>query len=91
MMAIIFSSPKRECSVSYCDHSQSVGVCPSAYNFLVNTVASTNINQSSPSLIKMYITIRARMSSIMELIGPEPSELSALELENLPYLTMFTL
>ena len=26
------------------------------------------------------------MSSIMELIGPELSELSALELENLPYL-----
>ena len=31
------------------------------------------------------------MSSIMELIGPELSELSALELENLPYLTLFTL
>ena len=31
------------------------------------------------------------MSSIMELIGPELSELSALELENLPYLTSFTL
>ena len=29
------------------------------------------------------------MSSIMELIGPELSELSALELENLPYLTLF--
>ena len=39
----------------------------------------------------MYMTTRARMSSIMELIGPELSELSALELENLPYLTMFTL
>ena len=31
------------------------------------------------------------MSSIMELIGPELSELSALELENLPYLTVYTL
>ena len=31
------------------------------------------------------------MSSIMELIGPELSELSALEYENLPYLTLFTL
>ena len=31
------------------------------------------------------------MSSIMELIGLEVSELSALELENLPYLTMFIL
>ena len=33
------------------------------------------------------MTIRSRMSSIMEVIGPELSELSALELENLPYLT----
>ena len=39
----------------------------------------------------MYMTIRARMSSIMELIGPELSKLSALEYENLPYLTLFTL
>ena len=48
-------------------------------------------NQSSPNLIKMYMTTRSWMSYIMELIGPELSELSALELENLPYLTMFTL
>ena len=31
------------------------------------------------------------MSLIMNLIGPELSELSALEFENLPYLTLFTL
>ena len=31
------------------------------------------------------------MSCIMELIGPQLSELSALELENLPYLTLLTL
>ena len=31
------------------------------------------------------------MSSIMELNGRELSELSALELENLPYLTLLTL
>ena len=31
------------------------------------------------------------MSSIMDLIGLELSELSALELENLPYLTLLTL
>ena len=85
-----------ECSVSYCDHSPSVGVRPSdvhpsVHNLLVNTLACTNINQSSPNLVKMYVTTRARMSFIMELIGPELSELSALELENLPYLTMFTL
>ena len=31
------------------------------------------------------------MSSIMDLIGPELSELPALELENLPSLTLFIL
>ena len=37
------------------------------------------------------MTIKSLVSSIMELIGPELFELSALELENLPYLTLFTL
>ena len=59
-----------------------------AENDFVYTVSSTNINQSAPNLVKVYMTVRSRMSSIMELIGPE---LSALELENLPYLTLFTL
>ena len=53
----------------------------------VYTLASTNIDQSTTKFIKMYIIIRSRTSSIMDLIGPELSELSALELENLPYLT----
>ena len=44
----------------------------------VYTLASTNIDQSTPNLVRMYI-------------GPELYELSALELENLPYLTLFTL
>ena len=39
----------------------------------------------------MYVTIRSQMSSIMDLIGPELFELSALEFENLPYLTLLTL
>ena len=39
----------------------------------------------------MYVIIRSRMSLIMVLIGPELFELSTLELENLPYLTLFTL
>ena len=60
------------------------------YDFVYN-LASTNINQSAPNLVQTYTTIRARMSSIMELIGPELSKLSALEYENLPYLTLFTL
>ena len=42
----------------------------------VYTLASTNIDQSSPNLVKMYMTIRSRMSSIMDLIRPELSELS---------------
>ena len=57
----------------------------------VYTLTSTTIDQSTPNLVKMYVTIRSRMSLIMDLIGPELSELSALELENLPYLTLFTL
>ena len=57
----------------------------------VYTLASTNIHQSAPKLDKMCMTIRSRMSSIMDLIGPELSELSALEFENLPYLTLFTI
>ena len=80
-----------ECSVSYCDHSPSVSVRPSVHNFLVNTVAYTNINPSAPNLVKMYMTIRFGMSLIMELIVPELFELSALESENLLYLTLFTL
>ena len=57
------------------------------YDFVYN-LASTNINQSAPNLVQMCMTLRAR---IMELIGPELSKLSALEFENLPYLTLFTL
>ena len=57
----------------------------------VYTLASTNTDQSTPNLVKMYVTIRLRMSLIMDLIGPELFELSALEFENLPYLTLFTL
>ena len=60
------------------------------YGF-VYTLASTNINQSALNLVQMCMTIRAQMSLIMELIGPELSNLSALEYENLPHLTLFTL
>ena len=60
------------------------------YDF-VYTLSSTNIDQSAPNLVKMYVIIRSRMSVIMDLIEPELSELSALELENLPCLTLFTL
>ena len=60
------------------------------YDF-VYSLSSTNIDQSAPNLVKMYVIIRSRMSSFMDIKEPELSELSALELENLPYLTLFTL
>ena len=31
----------------------------------VYTLASTNIDQPAPNLVKMYVTIRSRMSSII--------------------------
>ena len=39
------------------------------YDF-VYTLSSTIINQSAPNLVKVYMTIRSRMSSIIYLIGP---------------------
>ena len=57
----------------------------------VYTLPSTNIDQSAPNLVKMYMTIRSRMSLFMDLIRPELSELSALQFDNLPYLSLFTL
>ena len=57
----------------------------------VYSLSSTDIDQLAPNLVKMYVIIRSRMSLIIDLIEPELSELSALELENLPYLTLFTL
>ena len=62
-----------------------------AENDFVYTLSSTSINQSAPNLVKMYVMIRSQMSVIMDLIGPELFQLSALELENLPYLTLLTL
>ena len=57
----------------------------------VYTPASTNIDQSAPNLDTMYMTIRSLMSLIMDVIRRELVELSTLELENFPYLTLFTL
>ena len=57
----------------------------------VYTPASTNTDQSAPKLVKIYVIIRLQMSLIMDQIGPELFELSALEFENFPYLTLFTL
>ena len=60
------------------------------YDF-VYMLSSTNIDQSAPNFFKICVTKRSWISLIMDLIRPELSELSALELENLPYLTLFTL
>ena len=56
----------------------------------VYTLASPNINQSAPNLVKMYVTIRSRMSSIMDLIGADLSYLP-LNLQKLLNLTVYTL
>ena len=53
---------------------------------LVYTLASTDINQSAPNLFKIYMTIRSRMSLILDLIGPERPEIFALELEKNCYI-----
>ena len=45
----------------------------------VYTLGSPNINQSAPNLVKMYVTIRFQMSSIMDLIRADLSELFALK------------
>ena len=42
------------------------------FDFL-HTLASTNINQPVPNLVKMNTTIRSQMSLIMDVIGPELS------------------
>ena len=39
----------------------------------VYTPASTNIDQSAPNFVKMYMTIRSRMSLMMDVIRPELS------------------
>ena len=42
------------------------------YDF-VHTLSSTNLDQSAPNLVKMYVIIRSQMSSIMDVIEPELS------------------
>ena len=92
---MLFSSPVPEVlfellwSLTVCVYPSDVR--PSVHIFLVYTLASTNINQSEPNLVRMYVTIWSRMSWIMDIIRPELYKLSAVELKNLTYLTFFTL
>ena len=46
----------------------------------VYTLSSANIDQSAPNLVKIFMSDRICMSSIMGPIGPEQLELFALEL-----------
>ena len=50
------------------------------YLTFVYTLASANINLSKPNLVTVCMTIRSRISSIMDIIGREHPELFALEL-----------
>ena len=79
----LFSSTEHEVlRVRHCDHSPSVGVCrlsvrcPFTFSFLHSSIYKY---QSAPNLVKIYMTIRSRMSSILGLTKPEPLELFALE------------
>ena len=51
-----------------------------AFDF-VYSLASTNISQSVPNLVTMYISIRFQMSLITGQFIPDQSVLSALEIE----------
>ena len=44
------------------------------YDF-VYSLSSTNIDQSAPNLVKIYVIIRSQLSLIMDLIGAELSYL----------------
>ena len=59
-----------------------------AFNF-VYFLASTNINQSTPNLVTMYMSIRSEMSLIMGQVIPDQSLLSALEIEKLNFYSLF--
>ena len=49
------------------------------------SLASTNIDQSAPNLVTMYMSIRSQMSLIMGQVTPDQSVLSALEIEKLNF------
>ena len=51
------------------------------YDF-VYSLSSTNIDQSAPNLVQMYVIIRSQMGLIMDLIRPEQKLLN---------MTLFTL
>ena len=52
-------------------------------------LASTNINQLTPNLVTMYMSIRSQMSFIMGQVIPDQSVLSALEIEKSKFNSLF--
>ena len=59
-----------------------------AFNF-VYSLASTNIKQSAPNSVTMYMSIRFQISLIMGQVIPDHSVLSALEKEKLNFSSLF--
>ena len=59
-----------------------------AFDF-VNSLTSTNINQSAPNLVTMNISIRSQMSLFMGQVIPDQSVLSVLEIEKLNFSSLF--
>ena len=59
-----------------------------AFN-LVYSLASININLSTPNLVTMYMSIRSQMRLIMGQVIPGQSVLSALEIEKLNFNSLF--
>ena len=59
-----------------------------AFDF-VYSLASTNITQSAPNLVTMYMSIRSPMSLIMGQVIPDQSMLSALETEKSNFSSLF--
>ena len=52
-------------------------------------LASTNIKQSTPNLVTMYMSIRSQMILIMGKVIPDQSVLCALEIEKLNFDSLF--
>ena len=61
-----------------------------AFDF-VYSLASTNINQSAPNLVAMYMSIRSQIGLIMGQVIPDQSVLSVLEIEKLNFSSLFSI
>ena len=55
----------------------------------VYSLTSTNINQSAPNLVTMNMSMRSRMSLIMDQVIPDQLVFSVLEVEKLNFSSLF--